>query len=247
MKKLILATAVTTLFTGVLAHAEEQAPDNVVAFNAAVTSDYRYRGISQTRLKPALQGGVDYTNNPTGIYVGAWASTIEWIEDAGGDSKVEVDVYGGKRGNFTEVLSYDVGVLSYIYPSNNLATSANTTEVYGQLGFGPAYVKYSYSLTDLFGFTESEGSGYLDVGANISLPGEFVLNLHAGQQTIENNEDYEYSDWKVGVTKDFGVVVVALAAIGTDAEEASYTYAYGTSESKFLGKTGAVLTVSKTF
>lgn len=244
MKKLILATAVTTLFTGVLAHAAEPVPDNTLTFNAAVTSDYRYRGISQTRLKPALQGGADYTNNPTGFYAGTWLSTIKWIDDAGGDSKVEWDVYGGKRGNFTETLTYDVGVLGYIYPSNNLAVSANTTEVYAQLGVGPAYVKYSYSTTNLFGFADSKGSGYLDVGANISLPGEYVLNLHAGQQSIENNKDYEYNDWKVGVTKDFGVVVVALAVIGTDADEDFYTYV---PEDKFLGKTSLVATVSKTF
>lgn len=246
MKKLILATAVTSLFTGALAYAEEPVPDNSLTFNAAVTSDYRYRGISQTRLKPALQGGADYTNNPTGLYAGTWLSTIKWIDDAGGDSKIEWDVYGGKRGNFTELLTYDVGVLSYIYPSNELPVSANTTEVYAQLGVGPAYVKYSYSTTNLFGFADSKGSGYLDVGANISLPGEYVLNLHAGQQSIKNNDFYEYNDWKVGVTKDFGVVTVSLAVIGTDAEEAAYTYDPA-GEDKFLGKTGAVLTVSKTF
>ena len=64
MKKLILAIAA---ITSSFAYADEQKPDNQVTFNAAVTSDYRYRGISQTRLNPALQGGVDYTNSPTGF------------------------------------------------------------------------------------------------------------------------------------------------------------------------------------
>jgi hypothetical protein len=47
---------------------------------SAVVTDYRYRGISQTKLKPAVQGGVDYAAG--GFYVGAWASTIKWIKDA---------------------------------------------------------------------------------------------------------------------------------------------------------------------
>ena len=66
--------------------------------NVGLTTDYRYRGISQTRLKPALQGGVDY-GLPAGFYVGAWASTIKWIDDIpGGDSSVEIDLYGGREG-----------------------------------------------------------------------------------------------------------------------------------------------------
>ena len=60
-----------------------------LAFNAGVVTDYRYRGISQTRLKPAVQGGVDYSID--GFYVGAWASYIKWIKDAGGDANAEID------------------------------------------------------------------------------------------------------------------------------------------------------------
>ena len=71
-----------------------------VAFNVGLTSDYRYRGISQSRLKPALQGGVDYSNGP--FYLGAWASSIKWIKDIpGGDAGVEIDLYGGYKGAIT--------------------------------------------------------------------------------------------------------------------------------------------------
>jgi uncharacterized protein (TIGR02001 family) len=244
MKKLVLAAAIASAFTASAAFADEAKPDNEVSFNAAVTSDYRYRGISQTRLKPALQGGADYVNNPTGIYVGTWASTIKWIKDAGGGSNVEVDVYAGKRGEISDSLSYDVGVLTYVYPSNDLVVSADTTEIYGQLGFGPAYVKYSHSVTNLFGFADSKNSGYLDVGANLDVGGGFTLNLHAGHQKIKNTSVFDYTDWKVGVTKDFGIVTVALAAIGTNADKAAYASPIN---GKFMGKNGAVLTVSKTF
>src|SRR5471030_553557 len=125
MKKLILAAAVVAAFTGTHAYAEDAAPaakpDNETSFNAAVVSDYRYRGISQTRLKPALQGGFDYTNNPTGFYAGTWLSTIKWTKDAGGSGDIEWDIYAGKRGQISADVSYDVGVLTYVYPSNDLS------------------------------------------------------------------------------------------------------------------------------
>jgi uncharacterized protein (TIGR02001 family) len=247
MNKLVLAAALAAIFCAAGARAEEAAPaatpDHAVSFNVAAVSDYRYRGISQTRLRPALQGGVDYVHNPSGLYVGAWASTIKWIKDAGGDGNVELDLYAGKRGQFAE-FAYDVGVLTYVYASNALPVSANTTELYGQLGYGPAYVKYSYATTNLFGFADSKNSGYLDAGANIDAGDGWTLNLHAGRQQVRHNDAASYTDWKLGVTRDFGVVSGALAVIGTNASEAAYTSA---ANGKFLGKTALQLTISKVF
>jgi uncharacterized protein (TIGR02001 family) len=249
MKKLVLAAAVVAAFTAHTARAEDAAapaavPDNAVSFNVAAISDYRYRGISQTRLQPALQGGADYVNNPTGFYAGAWASTITWVKDAGGDGSVELDLYAGKRGQITEAVSYDVGVLTYVYASNALPVSANTTEIYSQLGYGPAYVKYSHSVTNLFGFADSKNSGYLDLGANIDVGDGYTVNLHAGRQDVKHNDAASYTDWKLGVTKDFGVLTGALAVIGTNAQESAYTSA---ANGKFLGKTALQLSISKVF
>ncbi len=240
MKKLILASAVLAAFVGSYAQAEEKKPDHDVSFNASIVSDYRYRGISQTRLKPALQGGADYTHTPTGFYAGTWLSTIKWIEDGGGDGNIEWDVYGGKRGELVKDVSYDVGVLRYIYPSDKLAVNADTTEIYGQLGYGPAYIKYSHSTTNLFGFANSERSGYLDIGANLDVGNGFTLNLHAGHQKVKNLSAASYTDWKVGVTKDFGIVTGSLAVIGTDIDVFA-------PNGKNLGKNGLVLSASKTF
>ena len=243
MKKIILATAVMAAMTGSVAHADDQKPDNELSFNAMLISDYRYRGISQTHLDPALQGGADYTNNPTGLYAGTWLSTIHWIKDAGGNDNVEWDLYAGKRGEIVPDVSYDIGVLSYVYPNNALPTSANTTEVYGQLGYGPAYAKYSYSLTDLFGFADSKGSGYLDLGANLDVTNGFTINLHAGHQTVAHLSVAGYTDWKVGVTKDFGVLSAAVAVIGANTEY----YVGPVPDLKNLGKTSVVVSVGKTF
>ncbi len=249
MKKLTtkvnLAAALTLAMSALapLAQAEEKTPDDVVSFNASLVSDYRYRGLSQTRLKPALQGGADYTNNPTGLYLGTWLSTIKWTGDLGGDGSIEWDIYGGKRGELVKDVSYDVGGLYYFYPSNGLNPSANTFEVYGQLGFGPAYIKYSHSTTNLFGTANSKNSGYVDVGANIELDPGLVLNLHIGHQGVKNNSAFAYTDYKIGVTKDFGMFTGSLAVINADTK----AYTSPAPDSKNLGKTALVLNVSKTF
>ncbi len=255
-KNLTLAAALTFAMATLgasLARADdakpEAKPDNEVSYNVAIVSDYRYRGISQSRLDPALQGGADYTHNPTGLYAGTWLSTIHWIKDDGGSDNVEWDIYGGKRGEIVKDVSYDVGVLTYVYPSNDLShvagfANANTTEIYGQLGYGPAYVKYSLALTNLFGTPDSKNSGYLDLGANIDLSQGWTGNLHAGRQNVRNNGIASYTDWKVGVTKDFGFVTGALAVIGTNADK---TFYMSPENQKFLGKTALVLNITKTF
>jgi uncharacterized protein (TIGR02001 family) len=227
--------------SNVPAFAQEAAPEHQVSYNAAITSDYRYRGLSQTRLDPALQGGADYVHGPTGWYVGTWLSTIKWTKDLGGDGNIEWDIYGGKRGNLSDTVTYDVGGLYYWYPDNGLNPRANTFEVYGRLGFGPAYIKYSHSTTNLFGTADSKGSGYLDVGADVDVGNGFILNLHAGHQKVAHNSQYSYSDYKVGVTKDLGVATLSLAWIKAN------TDAYLSPQGKNLGKSGAILTLSKTF
>ena len=228
-------------FSSVPAFAQEAAPEHQISYNASITSDYRYRGLSQTRLDPALQGGVDYTHSPTGLYVGTWLSTIKWTKDLGGDGNIEWDLYGGKRGNISENLTYDVGGLYYYYPSNDLNPSANTFELYARLGFGPAYVKYSHSTTNLFGTANSKRSGYLDLGADIDIGDKMLLNLHAGRQEVNNNGMYSYTDYKAGITKDFGVASLSMAWVKAS------TKAYLSPEGKDLGRSMVVLSLSKTF
>lgn len=214
-----------------------------VSYNAALASEYRYRGLSQSRFDPALQGGADYTHSPSGFYAGTWLSTIKWTKDLGGDGDVEVDLYAGKRGQLTDEISYDVGGLYYWYPSNDLNPNANTFELYGQVGFGPAYLKYSHSTTNLFGTSNSKQSGYLDLGANVPITAVegLVLNLHVGRQRVENNGQFSYTDYKVGLTKDLGFASVSLAWIKANTE------AYVSPTGRNLGKSAALLSISKTF
>ena len=263
MKKLILASAVASVFVAHVAYAADEAPaeppEHQVAYNIGFASDYRFRGISQTRNKPAISAGVDYTNTPSGFYLGAWASNISWIQDQGATSgDYEFDVYGGKRGDLSGLskdlakMTYDVGVISYNYPGNTLRTvtgaTANTVELYGQLGYSVVTLKYSHAVSDFIGWApKSHGSNYIDLSANPELVDGYVLNLHVGKQVVKNylNGLANYVDWKVGVTKDLGFAVGSIAVVGTDANKTTAGYDFG--GKGFTGNTKALVTVVKNF
>lgn len=240
MKKTLLAVSAALAATAMptLVHAED-APST--SFNVGVVTDYRYRGISQSRLKPALQGGVDYSH-PSGFYLGAWGSTIKWIKDAGGDAPAEVDVYAGYKTEVSKDLLLDVGVLQYYYSKNKLNPSANTLELYGALTAGPVTGKLSYSTSNLFGFADSKGSLYLDLSASFDLGDGLMLTPHLGRQEVRHNKTYSYTDYSLALSKDFSGLVVSGAVIGTDTD----AYVGGPS-SKNLGKAGLVLSLKKSF
>ena len=220
-------------------------PDYTLSYNVGATTDYRYRGISQSRLDPALQGGIDFAHK-SGVYLGAWASTIHWIKDAGGDGNVELDLYGGYKGELSKELSYDVGVLAYQYPSNKLATSADTTELYGALTYGPVTAKYSHSVTNLFGVANSKNSSYLDLSASFEVAKGWTLAPHVGHQKVAGNGNgiASYTDYSVAANYDYGNGVVVSATVqGTNANKAVYVTPAG----KFAGKSGLVLGVKYSF
>lgn len=248
MKTILVPTLIASAiaaFGGVAqAQTAPAAPESTLAFNAGVVSEYRYRGISQSRLQPALQGGVDYTDK-SGFYVGAWASTIKWIKDAGGSAPLELDLYGGYKGSAGDV-AYDVGFLRYEYNNNKLVPSANTNEIYGALTYGIFTAKYSHATSNLFGFANSKKSGYLDLSATYDLGDGLTLVPHLGRQNVEGagNDKYSYTDYGLTLGKDLGNGLAATAAlIGTDAKKGAYVSPAG----KDLGKATVVLGLKYTF
>jgi uncharacterized protein (TIGR02001 family) len=240
MKHAILPLAAVVAMTALptVAHAE-------LSFNVGAVTDYRYRGISQTRLKPAIQGGIDYSIG--GFYVGTWASSIKWIKDAGGNADAEVDFYGGYKGEIAKDFGYDVGVLRYQYFSHDLAVSPNTTEIYGALTFGPATLKYSHAVTNLFGFADSKNSSYIDLSAGFEVGGGVTLTPHIGYQKVKNNGDFSYTDYAITASKDFSGLTVSLGAVYADVKKPGGTPAYVGPNGKNLGKAGIVLGVKYTF
>jgi uncharacterized protein (TIGR02001 family) len=239
-----LAVLLSTLACGAaMAQAQPAAPepDYTLSFNVGAVTDYRYRGISQSRLKPALQGGADFAHK-SGFYIGTWGSTIKWIDDAGGDTNLEVDLYGGYKFSFGD-FGFDVGALRYFYPGSDLSPNPDTTEIYLAGTWGPATLKYSHSTTNLFGFADSQGSGYLDLAATFDT-GFWGLTVtpHVGHQRVRNNSGASYTDWSVALGKDFGNGLSASAAyVDTD------TNSYRGAHFKNLGKATLVLGVKYAF
>ncbi len=227
-----------------------------VTFNTALTSDYRYRGISQSRFKPAISAGVDFTA-PEGFYVGAWASSIKWIKDWGGDSSAEIDVYAGYKGALTSSgMGFDIGVLQYVYPSaktaawDSLYKDPNTTEIYGALTAGMVTAKLSYALTNLFGnynFTDnkkSDGSYYFDLTAPFALGSGYTLTPHVGYQKVENIANASYTDYALTVSKEISALTLSAAVIGTDADKTFYA---APTNGKNLGRSSLVVAAKYSF
>jgi uncharacterized protein (TIGR02001 family) len=249
MKKILVPSLLALALGSVsgLAQAQTAAPESTLSFNAGVVSDYRYRGISQSRLKPAVQGGFDYADK-SGFYVGAWGSSIKWIKDSTATAgSLEIDLYGGYKGAVGDV-SYDVGFLRYEYAGNKLGAvggfaNANTTEAYGALTYGLFTAKYSHSLTNTFGNINSKNSYYLDLSATVDLGNGFTLVPHVGRQMINNSPTYSYNDYSLTLTKDLGNGLSASAmAVGTNAGKLQYTLV-----DKYNGKDGLVVGLKYTF
>jgi uncharacterized protein (TIGR02001 family) len=133
MKKLIHALVLTGLVSVPALAIAEDSPHSISA-NVTLTSDYIFRGISQTGGDPAIQGGIDYSH-ASGFYLGTWASNVGWIEDFQGYTKgnMEIDLYGGFRGPIGKSdFTFDVGAIQYMYPGDRPAgvPDADTTEAY---------------------------------------------------------------------------------------------------------------------
>ncbi|HVZ43390.1 MAG TPA: TorF family putative porin [Ramlibacter sp.] len=241
-RNFLIAAAVTLAAGAACAQTAKPEPDYTLAWNIGAVTDYRYRGISQTRLQPALQGGVDFTHK-SGFYAGAWASTIKWIKDAGGSDDVEVDVYGGYKFEAGPV-GMDVGVLTYTYPGNDLHPSADTQELYVAGTWGPATLKYSHAVSNLFGFADSSGSGYLELSGNFDLGNGWSVTPHVGHQSVHHNSAFAYTDYSVTVGKDLGHGVTAsLMAVGTSTKN----YVGPAPSFRNLGRAGLVAGVKYTF
>ena len=276
LQKTAISAAAVALLTGlssISAFAEEaaaEAPEaSPITANVTVVNDYRYRGLSQSNFKPAIQGGFDYAHE-SGFYIGNWNSSITWVSDAnsaGGKNNVsapvEMDFYAGfKKELIGEGFASDLGVLQYYYPTTGLpssATNPNTTEIYGaqNFTFGPVtgFAKFSYAVSNIFGFANSNGSYYPDLTANYDTGiWGLAVNAHvgyqyiAGQAVVKGVPTANYTDWKLGLTKDFGGgLSLAAAYIGTNAAKSGSTYAYQSPSGKNLGGSTGIVSLTKTF
>jgi len=265
------ATLLGGAMVGQHAYAEDTpttpaAEPSPITANVTLTNDYRYRGISQSNFQPAIQGGFDYAHS-SGFYIGNWNSSISWISDSVSSNfnksvsaPVEMDFYAGYKHDWSTGFIFDVGVLQYYYPTSGYPsglTNPNSTEIYAAQNFTfdsfTGYLKFSYAVSTLFGTPNSTGSNYTDFTLNydtgvwgLSLNGHVGYQYIAGSNPIggSNSSLYSYTDWKLGVTKDFGGGLTAnVSYVGTNANQ----YAYMSPNGSNLGKGGALVSLTKTF
>ena len=206
MKKLTKVMLAAGLISSAFA---VQAQESPITANVSLTSDYLYRGISQTSGGSAIQGGFDYAHE-SGFYIGTWASSITF------DDSIEIDYYAGFTGSLTEEVGYDVGVLYYDYPGQS---SDDFVEVYGVLSYGSLSGSINYS-NDFFAGVGDALYYTLDYG--FDLGNDVALNLHYGfqdfDQAVFGNED-SYSEYNVSLSKAFSGVDLTLTYSDTDLSE----------------------------
>ncbi len=183
-----LAAALLTMTAAGAASAQ----DADVAFNAAVSSDYVFRGVSQTDEDPAFSAGVDLTLDS--FYAGAWISNV----DFGDDTKGEFDVYGGFR---TEAagFNFDFGVVGYLYidePSsadyNYVEYKAAVSRAVGPITAG-AVVFYS---PDFFG--PDDEAVYYEANLAFAPADGWTISGAVGHQALDVSDDY--TTWNVGAS-----------------------------------------------
>lgn len=214
--KLIPKTLAATALLGLLPVAHAESP-HTFSGNVAVTTDYVFRGISQSSEDPALSGGFDYAHE-SGLYAGFWASSIEFNAGTADTASVEMDYYVGYGSEFADTgISYDISALYYAYPDQDEDTGADYDYVEFILGLGYALpamgmVEPSLGFTYAFSpdFFGEDGQGnYVAGNVDLALPQGFGLSFLVGHQDVEGDKltgpvGFDYSHWSVGLSKEVG-------------------------------------------
>jgi len=265
MRKSLLSLAVLSALSMPAVSMAEDAPaaaaapasPHTVAYNVGLYSQYIFRGLTQTREDPALQGGVDYTH-ASGFYAGAWGSNISWLTDGNyyKSSSLELDLYGGFANTIGETgIGYNVGLLQYVYPGRKTPginqKAAETTEVYGSLSYKWLTAKVSVVASDgAFGYDNADGSSYSELNLAVPFGEGYSAIAHVAYQDFTgrtngvSNSKYDYADWKLGLTKSFANGInVGGYYTDTDGKKSVWTDASG----KNIAKDQFTVFVQKTF
>ena len=150
-----------------------------VSGNVGLSSDYIWRGMTQTNGDIAVNGGFDLSTD-NGFYLGTWASNA-----SAGAASMELDVYLGFSGEMAENMTYDVGYISVIYPGNDA------------LDFEEAYVGFNiYGLSILYSDGQNNGPSYSEIGYSVDAgPGSF--NISDGEYEDNGDNTLVGYDWNI--------------------------------------------------
>jgi len=203
-------TAAVVLCAALLAPFAASAQDEAespFSWNVTGVSDYVFRGVSQTDEDPTLQAGFTYTS-PVGLYAGVWGSGVDF-GDGGPDA--EVDYLIGYAFDATDNVNLDLLLNRYTYPgSSELAYNEFITKT---------TFAEQYSLTVTYTndvFNSGTDAWYYAVGGEWALPQDFTLSANVGRSTFEEGISKDYTDWNVGVSRQFGLFNLGLGYYGTD-------------------------------
>jgi uncharacterized protein (TIGR02001 family) len=190
--------------------------DDAISANVMLTTDYTWRGVSQTNEDAAIQGGFDYAHE-SGFYIGTWASNVNFGGGLDGGS-TEIDVYGGYGGDINDNLSYDVGFIYYGYQSD---TDLDFLEVQGALTFYGVTVGLNYS--DEFG-DDGPSNLYAHAEYSYSFTDNLSLDLHGGYTDTDEDDFWEdgedsYGDWSIGLGTSYFGLDFSLAYVGTTLDD----------------------------
>ncbi len=191
--------------------------------NVALSSEYVWRGLSQTNNDPALSGGFDI-GHESGFYAGTWASNIDNAEGS-----IEVDYYAGFGGEFGDSgVSYDVGGLYYDFPG---ITEFDYFEVYAFVGYSFLSAGVSYSL-DLFDadWEGAEDNVYYQLDAGYDI-GSISLAAGIGHFDFDVDAVDDYTNWYVGASTEFAGLGFDISYHDTDVDDAEDTIVFTISKS----------------
>jgi uncharacterized protein (TIGR02001 family) len=219
-KKLLPAAIATGLVAGFTVPAAQA--DMEISGNVALTSDYRFRGISQSDESIAVQGGFDLGWD-NGIYIGTWGSSVDFDTNGSGfDGSLELDYYIGWASDIGDTgVSIDVGYLYYDYPGDD-DVEGDYQELYASVGFWDVTLGMAYS-DDYYGETDTFFYYYADY--SFGFAENFSLDFHVGYNDLEKNggflatDEDSYIDYSVGITASYWAVDWTLAYVGTDLDE----------------------------
>ena len=222
LKRTLLATAVaSTLATGAsIANAESAWSTSA---NVALTTEYRFRGISQSNENPAIQGGFDVAHE-SGFYIGTWGSTVDFDfseADGGYNGSLELDYYAGYGAEINDDWSWDIGYMYYDYPGDE-GDEGDYQEIYGSIAWKDLTV--GFAASDDY-YAETDEFYYVYADYSISLPNEFALDLHVGLNNLEedggflSSDEDQYVDYSVTISRDFAGLNFGISYIGTDLDD----------------------------
>jgi|WetSurMetagenome_2_1015567.scaffolds.fasta_scaffold16739_4 uncharacterized protein (TIGR02001 family) len=242
VSKTILSTAMIGLMSGSVLAAPEKIGDFELSGNMVVVSDYVWRGVSQTYKKPAIQGSFELAH-PIGVYLGTFLSNVRFVpKGAPSDgASLEMDYYGGYRYEYSKGNTIDVGAYRYNYPG--AVTAYNFTEVYVKGNYD--FLTASYNYSNKF-FNDAGKAHYFTVGASYPLPDnnipvlkDVTLSANIGRSQFKDSSSSNYTDWSVGLSKDFAGLSFALTYTDTNVDSAK--------DPDKLAKSKLLLGVSKKF